>query len=337
MVGRIECTALTFLRKLPEGFEHKVKTGETVSGGDIVSEGSQTKGFRVLPLAKETGLPPSRLLKFLVKKEGDNLYRKEVLVKSPGFLGFGKKLYLSPTSGKITRIDKQNGNVTLEYPRQSLSILSGFWGEVTETSDSGISIHTRAITINGAVYAGGRKEGFLKILTPRHEFLLPQVISREHEGFIVLGGIIPSNDVLAKIAALKISAVITGSCNYRHFKPLFSTRQISLFLTEGFGNAAIGENIWEIIRRFDNRYIFLEENPARLVIPLKPNEKCPDSKNQNLVRIVYGDHFSKIGEVLKKSNKKEQMESGLSAIMLDIKTPEGENIKVPENNVEKNT
>ena len=154
----------------------KVKKGDRVVPETIVLEGEMPGGFRSIPAGQILGVNGKEISKYLVKNIGDKVNKGDRLAFRKTFGIFSREV-VSPIPGIVREIDLDNGVISVQLLPEFDRISAACWGEVLEVGESSVKIKTPASEIFGVAGAGKSREGILKILTPRDEFLISENIN----------------------------------------------------------------------------------------------------------------------------------------------------------------
>src|SRR3990167_5883684 len=218
-------------REIPGDGPILVKANQEVSPSDILGLSVTTAGYRVLNFAKNLGVSP---------KDGQKYLQKEM----------GQKV-LSAVFGVVQKVD---------------------------TNRRSVIIKTKTTEILGVLGSGKVRDGNLLILSGRGGVTdEKRIVPKLTDHIIVAGGLI-YKEALRTAVAISVKGVIVGGINASDHKSiaggtLVSKRNmatdvgLSLIVTEGFGGFPIGEDIFSVLARYDNRFVVLDGNRKRLLLP----------------------------------------------------------------------
>lgn len=306
-----------------------VKKGDRVQPEDLVAQ-LKKSSTSVANISHVFKVKPSVAKKLLLKIEGDDIKRGEVLAKRKEILGFRKKGFLSPFSGRMVGFNDDTGEVLIEESVPDVDLAAGCWGKVGSVTDEIIEIEVRADEILGVVGCGDHpSEGFLKILVDRSEFLLPSRLDRNYDGKIVFNGALLTREAFFKAKTVGIKGLISGGAHFFEFETI--SKDLPVVLTEGFGVLPIGQVSFEILKRFENYYVMIDPKESKVSIPLPFElweETADEGKNEAElkegleVRIKGESGFGLVGEVIKVGSGEEKFPSGLLSPACEVRVSE---------------
>lgn len=337
-------------RSLPGEGKITTKKGEKVSPEVILGEGEVSQGFRSVPVAEALSVNPKKVSKYLLKKVGDKVFFGEPIARRLRLFGRAKKEVVSPTSGAVISID-DNGSVNIEFRPEAQKLLAGIWGTVEAVhKNRTVEIRSLASQIYGVAGAGRVREGIIKVMCSREEFLLPQAIDEKLSGSILVGGALISRPALAKAVAVGVSGLIVGGMHARDFWEAGGARRtafwtssdvgVTIVILQGFGLIAPSEEIYDFLKKYDGRFAIIDGDASKVTIPQKegkgekevevPKEK--EVKVGDRVRVLDLAHFGEFGEVSEISESPKNV-LGQDSFTLKVETKHG-TIEIPHQNAE---
>lgn len=327
------------------------KIGQRVTPDDLVAEGKVIGGFRSIGLALALKVPPEAAAKFLVAKIGDEVAGGETIAIRKKFMG---KIEVSaPTRGILSEYDSNSGMLTLQLPLQHQKITASVWGKVVQIVDgSKVLIESSVDQIYGVVGSGRLREGIIKVIGQPSDFLLPASIDANLAGRVIVGGALISRASLAKCLACQVTGIIAGGMHFGDFaeagglkKSVFwasSDVGLTVVLLEGFGHHPAASDIFDLFKQHDGKFALIDGDLAKIILPQITSKATSKSfqtptveelKVGDRVRIVDPSYFGQIGKVDKITTKAAKLESGLSAILVEVATDDGK-ISLPYQNLE---
>lgn len=331
---------MTIERRLPSAGKLLVKPSDKVSPEDIVGEAEISGGFRKINLAQILGISTSSVIKVLVKKEGEVVYKGEPLARSRRLLGLRSKVYLSPVDGVVEAVE--GGEITIRFAPSEIQLSAGFSGVVESvTEGEQVSIRTTAARILGAVGAGRERFAHLKVVGKPGEFLLPQHLDSTAAGKVVAGGAVVTADTIEKALAIGVKGLITGGVNSHETLGWSEGSDLGLTIVaiEGYGFHPIGDDVYEALTKYDGQYVAISGEKAEVLVSVQgePVAKTPPAwrelKLGDTVRVVAGADLGKAGPAEAVSASPVKLESGLTTKVVSFKC-EGEKIISPWQNLE---
>ncbi len=259
---------LTLDRYFPGKGRAAVKVNQSVADTDIIAHCEISAGQRMIKIAHELGVSGKEVHKFLTKKIGDRIYEGEIIARKKGVLGVGKKEIKTPVDGVVTEIDDR-GDLILKFLPKPVRLLAGASGQIKEITDAKISINTIGASIHGFVSIGKEREGIVSVIGGPKEFIIPSKISADAKGKILVGGALLEKSALEKAVTLGVEGIVTGGMNFRDFDILGGGQDIgiSIIVTEGFGSAPMGDDIWKYFDKNQGRLGFILGNENQIILP----------------------------------------------------------------------
>lgn len=337
-------------RSLPQPGKITIKKGAQVSPEVILGEGEASQGFRSVPVSEILGVNPKKVSKYLLKKVGDKVFFGEPIARRLRFFGRVKKEVASPTSGTVISIG-ENGSVNIEFRPEPQKLLAGIWGSVEAIhKNQTVEIHSLASQIYGVCGAGRVREGIIRVMCSREEFLLPQAINEKLSGSILVGGALISRPALSKAVAVGVPGIIVGGMHVRDFWEAGGARRtaywtssdvgVTIVILQGFGLIAPSEEVYDFLRKHDGRFAIIDGDSSKVIIPQKegkgekeaevPRER--EIKVGDRVRVLDLAHFGEFGEVLAIARSPRKL-FWQDAYLIKVETKHG-TIEIPHQNAE---
>lgn len=356
-------------RELPSGnTKVNIAVGQEVSPGDVLGEGHTVAGFRTINLAHDLNVKPPEVLSYLACGIGKTIFEGELLAVKKEFYGFKKRIITSPVDGVIDYFDSQKGDLRIRLIPKSVKTVSGVYGIVDfiDEANGTVFVRTAATLVYGVLSSGKQREGFLRVLGSSETLVSSPQIIENMSGQIIVGGSIVFKEALEKAVGLGVAGIITGGINARDYKGIaggswnfkeksFSDVGITVFATEGFGAAPIGEDIFPFLKNYDGKFVILDGRNAVLILPSQnqnsmiyirktvlPVKSEPASRFEieleqlkvgSRVRIVSGLRLGQQGKVVAIDRSLSRLISGIMTYMIMVETSR-EKIKMPYTNVE---
>ncbi len=345
-----------------------VKMGDEVKPEDVIGEYQTSSGFTTLDLAARLKVKPQSAAKYLKKKMGQTIYRGELLAQKSDLLGISKVIITAPSDGNLDMYDPQTGILKIKFLSKRETVISGVYGVVDAIDQARgvITVKTMANLLFGVSGSGNDRSGLIRVLGERDSLLSSSHLKEDVKGSILVGGGMVFPDALQKAVHLQVSGLVTGGVDASVFKSMrgnalnfksngVSDIGISVVLTEGFGLAPIGEDIYELLKAYNGKFAMIDGNKARLILPStdpgsiiyirKTNlpieegvEKAPLTSLQEVrigerVRILYPAMLGIQGVVESIDKQLTHLPSGTSATLATIVTP-AQKVRVPVEDLE---
>ena len=335
---------------LGKGTLNVTKNAE-VSPHDVLGRYTYNPGFMAVNIAEKLGVSKSDAEKYISHPIGSKIFKGELLALSKGL--FGNKEVVSPTDGVIDLYDKQSGTVKLSFQAKETPLLSGVFGVIDEvnTLTGEVVIKTMVTEVYGVVGSGRERCGNLNVLG-RQGLINKFHVSPEMEGKILVTGSQIDNDGLKKAVGHGVLGIISGGINVKDFLSLGASLDptlrvgndvgISVVVTEGFGPVAIGDDIYDLIKGYDDKFVFINGNISQMILPnltsdsilslrkialpisrspsLSPEVVVGEIKIGSRVRVIWPPNFGIQGKVIEIDQTSTLLESGITTYMLTVET-----------------
>ena len=355
-------------RDLPGKAKILVAAGQQVSPQDVLAKGIVNMGFRSINLAKLLEVSPKSVKKYLSVDFGEKIFKDELLAFKPSSFLRSQKLVISPTDGVLHSVNEKTGEARLAFLPQEIFVPAAFYVFVEKIDPlrGKIWIKTCVTQIFGLCGSGRVREGILKIMGKRGDLITKEKISADLAEHIIVGGGLIYQQAIEAAIILGASGIITGGINAKDFKGMvggsLTTAKagtdigIAVLVLEGFGTATIGEDIFELLLKYNNKFVTIDGNRAEVVIPsedrncilkikathipvrLEVSEGLMEVSTDTLsvgkkVRVIGPTFFGEQGLVCSVDEKPSTLESGLSSVIITIDTGTRK-IRLPYNNLE---
>lgn len=345
--------------------------GQEVTPSDIIGTAAQSGGFRIVNLAQALQVVPQEVPKYMKRTLGQRIYKDELLAyKDGGFLK-GKAVVTSPTDGILDFLNS-TGELRITFLPKKTELPAGVYGiiERVDLQKGFVIIKTQASIVHGVFGTGKVRDGMLHIISERDGLVDRSFISPKLDRQVLVGGSIVLKDAITSAISAGISGMISGGINANDYKSMAGGRLIfpkrmendigiSVIACEGFGSIPIGDDIYEILKRFDGKYVSIDGNSAVINLPsfesssLKKvrSTKLPPIQDDTLVtsdqqqnqivdlnlglkvRIIGNSFAGSIGKIVAIDQSKTVLPSGLKVFMATIETRRRK-VQVPVANIE---
>ncbi|MBI4039985.1 hypothetical protein HY389_01370 [Candidatus Daviesbacteria bacterium] len=348
--------------------ELHVAERQEVTPSDILGLGEQSGGFATVDLAKELGVSPGQVPRFLFKKLGQNIFKGELLAGKKGVLGLGQKVVLAPSDGVLDYLDPKTGELRLKFIAKRNKVVSGVYGIIDKVDliKKEVLIRTRVTEVYGVLGTGRERSGFIHVLGAGDVLVSSKQIGPGLTGDILVGGGMVFADALMKAVSTRIPAVVSGGIEPGEFQAMtggkldtltkrWSDVGVSLLVTEGFGAIPIGEDIFKLLGKYNGRFAIINGNLKKLILPsIDPDsmmyirkvavplqnkvESIPDLQLVELkvglnVRMIALPYRGWQGKIVAIDKTATTLPSGISTYLVTIDCPKGK-IRAPYLNIE---
>lgn len=365
---RIEKDKIVRIHRVIQGKgEIFVKPNQEVKPADIIASSNFSSGFRTLNLADLLSVNASDAAKFLKRAIGQRIYKGELLAFKDGGLFGGKKTVVAPTDGVLEYLNPSDGELKITLMPKKVELPAGVFGivEAVDVQRGKVIIRTQVSRIHGVFGSGRMRDGILEFVGKREDLIGGPMISPKSEGHILVGGSLIYKEALSAAISCGIVGFITGGLNANDYKSMAGGRiifpkklendiGISVVACEGFGSIPIAEDIYNLLRQYDNRFVTIDGNAAILNLPsfessslikikatsLPPQDISYETLSQPLelklgvkVRVVGSSYLGEQGKVVSIDESPTRIQSGLSVYLATVETSRRK-IKVPVVNLE---
>lgn len=247
-------------RVLPQPGLVLVKTGEAVRSNQPVARAELPGKVYPLNLANQLGVAPDEIEEYLIKKEGDEIQKDEILAENRPLIKWFKTEIRSPIAGKVESLSTVTGQVLLREPPRVLELLGYVDGTIAEIHPSqGVTVEATCSLVQGIFGIGGETSGKLIVaVTSPDEALTPAHLKPDMKGQIVIGGSFLSADTMAKAKELGVTGLVVGGIHDKDLRTLLGydlgvaitgTEQVgfTLILTEGFGTIPMAQKTFALL------------------------------------------------------------------------------------------
>ncbi len=356
-------TIIEKTRKLPLLGEVLVKKGDKIPAPTIVAKTELPGKVYPINVAGQLGLgKANELMECMLKKDGDNVKKGELVAQSKGFFGFFRSEYKAPINGTITQISNITGQVIFNAPAIPVQIDAYVDGEVKEEiPNEGVIIKTEGVHIQGIIGLGGETFGEIKIIaTDPAQVVEEDQITDELKGKIIVCGSKITTQALAKAGKIGVSGVITGGFDYQDIKDILGEDLgvaitghedigYTLILTEGFGTIPMADRTYNLLKKYEgykasiNGATQIRAGVMRPEIIIVHDHQLEDSTHKNYaqsglergdqIRIIRAPYFGKLGKVISLPVELHKVESGTWVRVMTAEV-DGKEVLIPRANVE---
>jgi hypothetical protein len=257
-----------------------VKTGDRVEPNTPIGSASASAGrTRTLHLARELGVAPDTIKRYLTKPIGSHFDAGEAVARARK--GLRAVTADTPEAGRLSDINEIAGTATLAPDAGTQELESLVFGEVSQVVDArGAVVRAGGARIRGVIALGVDSSGPIKTAVDRADReLTPDGVTADLRGALVLGGMTVSAAAIRKLAEVGARGVIVGSISEgdvrrvasnaateppaRSFWQSLATNGplapdldqtgFTIFVTEGFGRKPMAAPIFSFISERDGQ------------------------------------------------------------------------------------
>lgn len=362
------CTRI--IRKLKGKGTIEVVVGQEVTPSDIIGTALVSSGFHILKLAQLLQIHPNEVEKYMKRKLAQRIYKGELLASKKNWLGVANNI-ISPTDGVLDSLDSKTGELRLSFVEKKQILPAGVYGiiDAIDNARGQILIKTQVSMLYGLFGLGTVRDGILNIISKRDELVGKNFISHKQDGQILVGGSLIFRDTIISAISSGVAGIITGGMNAKEYIGITGGRLIfprkaenevgiSIIVCEGFGSIPIGEDIYEFLRQYNNRFVSIDGNSGiinlpsfesnsiiklrkialppivakTLIINPKRDQQMVELKIGAQVRIIGNSYAGEQGKIIAIDQTDSIMASGVRSFMSTIETKRHK-IQVPVANI----
>ncbi|MDP3948315.1 MAG: hypothetical protein Q8P87_01250 [bacterium] len=277
-----------------------VRVGQQVSPEEIIGSATISAGFRTLNLSTLLSASPADVEKLLVSKLNQRIYKGELLALKKGWLG-NKKVVTAPTDGIFDFLNNKTGELRITFLPKKINLPAGVYGivEAVDPERGQVVIRTLVCRVYGIFGSGHSRDGILHILNRKDALIPKSAIQPEYEGHVLVGGSLFFKDTLSTAISTGVSGIITGGTDAIDYRAVAGGRLvfpkkidndvgISIVVCEGFGSIPIGTDIFEILQRYEGKFVFIDGNKALISLPSPLSSSLIKIKNTKLSELQKG-------------------------------------------------
>jgi hypothetical protein len=359
----LEKTVIEKERRLPLKGEVLVKKGDRVKAEDVVARTLLPGNVHPVNVAGLLGVSPQDVPNVMIKKEGEEVEKGEVIAESKSFFGLFKSQVTAPCKGKIEQISTLTGQVILREPPIPVEVIAYCDGIVKEIiPEEGIIIKTTATFIQGIFGVGGEKIGLLKVAVENPtEELTPEKIDESMKGKVVVGGSFVTGAALRKLDEIGAVGCVVGGIDDKNLREYIGFDigvaitgsepvQVTLIITEGFGKLEMAERTFNLLKKREGEKCSINGATQiragvirpEVIIPYEKLEEVKEYEEQlkeglqigTLVRIIRAPYFGEIGKVCALPPELKVIDTQAKVRVLEVELKNGKKVMVPRANVE---
>lgn len=352
-------------RLLPIEGEVLVDVGREVKAEDVVARAFLPGKVQNINIVHLLGVEPGEARKYMTKGEGEEVEAGEILAETRPLLKWFRRQVASPVGGTIESISDVTGQVLLREPSEPLELKAYIDGRVVDvTPGQGVAIETAAALVQGIFGIGGEATGELSVAVDGpDEVLTADHIASDHIGKIVVGGSLVEASAFERAREMGVRGIVAGGIRDIDLRELLGyelgvaitgTEEVGfvLMVTEGFGNIAMAERTFELLKRYEGRKASISGAtqiragvirpevvvPRAELAPEDVDEERTDARGVevgDMVRLIRAPFFGRIGRVIGLPPELRQIPTESVTRVLEVELVGGERVVVPRANVER--
>lgn len=293
---RVEKDVVTRVIRVLKGKGNlNVSVGQQVSPEEIIGSATVPAGFRTLNLSTLLSVAPHDVEKYLTRKLGTRIYKGELLAYKKGWFLAGHKVVTAPTDGILDFLNTKSGELKISFLPKKADLLAGVYGivERLDREKGLVVIRTEVSSIHGVFGSGRSRDGMLHILGKKDALIGKDQIKSEYDEHILVGGGLVFKDTISAAISVGVNGIITGGMNAQDYKGMASGRLvfpkkldndigISIVVCEGFGSIPLGGDIFEVLSKYEGKFVFIDGNKALISLPSFSSASLTKVKNTKL-------------------------------------------------------
>jgi hypothetical protein len=282
-------TALKKTRRIPTQGTVLVNMGELVAPNTVVARGHvPNPEIQEVKFYVDLGVDPERVERYLLKNEGEEVRKNEVIAFRRSFFGLSMRESRSPIEGTIEHFSNITGKALIRGKPIPIEVKAHIPGKVIEViPKEGAVIESPAAHIQGVFGIGGETHGMLvtAVKTP-DEVVSPDKIHVEHKGKILVGGSLLTLDALEKAVETGVKGVISGGVDQKELTTFLGYEigvgitgdeesGLTLILTEGFGQHSMDDEIFQLLRSHEGNKACIDGSTQIRLRAIRPEIILP--------------------------------------------------------------
>ncbi len=337
-------TSIQRTRLLPSIGEVFVRVGQDVNPVQVIAQALPVGGYYILRASDILGVSSGEIQKFLLVEPGATLRKGMPIARKPG--RFGRASIINcPINGVLAEI--RNGTLIMQKAQEPLDLRAMMQGRVVSViAGRGAVLETRGAIVQAKWDSG--KDGFGKLNTAvksAKEPLNADKISGDARGTVLIVGWISSPDDLYRLDNSGVRGIIAGSMPAKICLAA-SSFPFPIFLTDGVGEQAMTEPIFQILHRAEGKNASLltsrsgaRGNRSEIIIPSTGSRaESPNTLNPleigDLVRVLRWNGGNLVGRVSKIDMRPKFSPAGLHLPGAEIEFSSGETVFIPYTNLD---
>ena len=284
-----EDTSVKKVRRIPAQGQVLVKVGDIVSSETIVAKGTVLNPeIHDVKVYAELEVYPEEAEKYMLKDEGDDVKKDEVIAILRSFFGRSTRVCRSPVDGSIETFLRSSGRVLIRGKPIPVEVRAHIPGRVVDViPNEGAVVECRAALLQGIFGIGGETVGELIVTVDNpDEALATELIKDDHKGKIIVGGSFATVDALRKAATTGVNGIIVGGVDQKDLVDFLGYEigtgitgkektGFTLIVTEGFGVHPMEEEIFNFLKSHERKQASIDGSTQIRTRMLRPEIILP--------------------------------------------------------------
>lgn len=358
-----EYTVIRKERRLPIEGEVLVENNAAVTADDVIARAELPGDVATINMVNRLGVQAGDVRRLMLKKEGDAVAAGEIIAETRPLIKWFRTTIPSPIEGTVEKISDVTGQLMLRTPPRPVEVTAYVDGTVVEMyPGEGVTVETTGAFIQGILGIGGEVNGEIAVAcNGPDDVLLPDAITGEMAGKIVIAGSLVTGDVFARAADVGVAALVCGGFHDSALRSLLGYdlgvaitghEKIKpiLIITEGFGQIAMADATYRLLSTHAGHVasangatqiragvlrpeIIIPAAGARASSGRAGSASCGLAVGSS-VRVIREPGFGRIGTVAELPAEAEALESEVKVRVARIAFADGTVVTVPRANVE---
>ncbi len=284
-----EDTLVKKVRRIPAQGQVFVNVGGIVSPETTVVRGTVfNPEIHEVRVHAQLEVDPEEVEKYMLKEEGDDVQKNEVIAIHRFFFGRSTRVCRSPIDGNIETFLKSSGRVLIRGKPIPVEVKAHIPGRVVEViPNEGAVVECRAALIQGMFGIGGETVGeLITAVDSPSEALTAELITDEHRGKIVVGGSFVTVDALRRAARVGMNGIIVGGVDQKDLTDFLGYEigigitgkeraGLTLIITEGFGINPMEERTFDFLKSYEGKQASIDGSTQIRTRMLRPEIILP--------------------------------------------------------------
>lgn len=263
----VEETTVRKERRIPTRGEVLVKPGDAVEPETVLARGVvENPDIQELKVFAALGVDPEVARDYMLKAEGDDVKKDEVVAIYRSFFGRSTRVARAPIDGRIEAFSGVTGRAIIRGHPISMEARAHIPGTVAEIIEGeGAVIEVRAAVVQGAFGLGGEATGSVVFAAESPGSpLTSEDVKPEHRGSVLVGGSVATLDALKAAARSGLSGVVVGGVDQKDLTEFLGYELgvgitgsedigFTLIITEGFGVQPMDEARFSLLKKHEGR------------------------------------------------------------------------------------
>jgi hypothetical protein len=260
------------IRRIPTQGDVLVAKGDVVEPETVLARGTVVNpDIREVKVYARLRVDPEQVARHMLKEEGDQVKKDEVIAIARSFFGRFTKVCRSPMEGTIEVFSKRAGRVLIRGKPIPVEIRAHIPGRITEIiPEEGAIVETQASIVRGVFGVGGEVHGELVFAVENPgEPLTTEVLSSDQEGRVLVGGSFTTLDAMRKAAKIGVGGIITGGVDQKDLTEFLGgeigmgvtggeSGVTTLIITEGFGIYPMNQETFRLLKSYEGRKVSID-------------------------------------------------------------------------------